>query len=211
MKIIFSDIPMKKELHAFRYNTDAGNETVYEEEVIFPVSAYLAKTLKKGEKVRVVLLGKEDPEGNSLVNAEVFRKECDSINQKIGADIEYITLMTPFVETREIHEGLLRDMIGQLVPDAELIGDITYGPKSLPIILFCLFNFAEKYFHAQIKSIVYGKVNFVDDGSGTGKTKPINPVLYDLTSLYYLNSLTNVMDYNSPEEALTALDILLSM
>lgn len=211
MKIVYSDIPMKKELHAFRYKSDGCIGPDCGKEVIFPVNAVLAGAMKKGEKVRVVLLAKSDPEGNSAVNTGIFQKECNGINRGIGADIEYVTLTTPFEETREVHEGLLRDMVKKLEPDAEVIADITYGPKPLPIILFSVLNFAEKYFNAQIRNIVYGKVDFVEDGSGTGKTKPVNPVLYDLTSLYYLNSLTNVMDYRSPEEAVKALDTLLAL
>lgn len=47
---------MKKELHAFNYKAD-GNITIeYDGEVIFPVNSVLAKTMKKGEKVKVVLL-----------------------------------------------------------------------------------------------------------------------------------------------------------
>ena len=56
-----------------------------------------------------------------------------------------------------------------------------------------------------------GKVDFVDDGSGTGKTKPVNPVLYDLTPLYYLNNVTNSMEYKSSDDAVKALDTLLDL
>lgn len=211
MKIIFSDLPMKKELHAFNYKTD-GNVTIeYDGEVFFSVNAVLAKTMKKGEKVKVVLLSKVDIEGNSAINAGIFQKELNGINRSIGADIEYITIATPFEETRGVHETLLRDMVGKLENGAEIIGDVTYGPKPLPIIMFAVMNFAEKFFSAKIKNIVYGKVDFVDDGSGTGKTKPVNPVLYDLTPLYYLNSLTNAMEYKTSEEAVKALDVLLDL
>lgn len=211
MKIIFSDLPMKKELHAFSYKVD-GNLTIeYDGEVIFPVNAVLAKTMKKGEKIKVVLLSKVDIEGNSAINAGIFQKELNIINRGIGADIEYITIATPFEETRGVHETLLRDMVGKLENGAEIIGDVTYGPKPLPIIMFAVMNFAEKFFAAKIKNIVYGKVDFVDDGSGTGKTKPVNPVLYDLTPLYYLNSVTNAMEYKSSDEAVKALDVLLDL
>lgn len=211
MKIIFSDLPMKKELHAFNYKAD-GNVTIeYDGEVIFPVNAVLAKTMKKGEKVKVVLLSKVDIEGNSAINAGVFQKELNGINRGIGADIEYITIATPFEETRGVHETLLRDMVGKLENGVEIIGDVTYGPKPLPIIMFAVMNFAEKFFSAKIKNIIYGKVDFVDDGSGTGKTKPVNPVLYDLTPLYYLNSLTNTMEYKTSDEAVKALDVLLDL
>ncbi len=210
-KIVFSNLPMKKELNGFRYKVD-GNDTIeYEGEVIFPVNSVLARTMKKGDKIKVVLLSKDDIEGNSAINAGIFQKELNNINRGIGADIEYITIATPFEETRDIHETLLRDMIGKLENGAEIIGDVTYGPKPLPIIMFAVMNFAEKFFSAKIKNIVYGKVDFVDDGSGTGKTKPVNPVLYDLTPLYYLNSVTNAMEYKSSDDAVKALDVLLDL
>ncbi|MDE7440141.1 MAG: TM1812 family CRISPR-associated protein [Clostridia bacterium] len=210
-KIVFSNLPMKKELNGFRYKVD-GNDTIeYDGEVIFPVNSVLARTMKKGDKIKVVLLSKDDIEGNSAINAGIFQKELNNINRGIGADIEYITIATPFEETRGVHETLLRDMIDKLENGAEIIGDVTYGPKPLPIIMFAVMNFAEKFFSAKIKNIVYGKVDFVDDGSGMGKTKPVNPVLYDLTPLYYLNSVTNAMEYKSSDEAVKALDVLLDL
>ncbi len=209
MKIVFSDLPMKKELHGFVYKVDGNASIEYDGEVIFPVNCVLAKSMKKREKVKVVLLSKVDIQGNSAVNAGLFQKELNEINLSIGADIEYVTLATPFEETRDVHETLLRDLISKLEEGAEIISDVTYGPKPLPIIILAVMNFAEKFFHAKIRNIVYGKVDFVDDGSG--KTKPINPVLYDLTSLYYLNNLTNAMEYKSAEDALKALDTLLSI
>lgn len=211
MKIVFSNLPMKRELNAFRYRAE-GNMTIeYDGEVIFPVNSVLARTMQRGEKVKVVLLSKEDIEGNSAVNGGIFQKELNAINREIGAQIEYITIATPFVETRDIHERLLRDMVAKLEEKAEIIADVTYGPKPLPIIMFSVLNFAEKFFAADIKNIIYGKVDFIDDGSGTGKTKPVNPVLYDLTSLYYLNAVTNSMEYRSSTEAVKALDTLLDL
>ena len=209
MKIVFSNLPMKKELHSFKYRVD-GNATIeYGGEVIFPVNSVLAKNIKKGEKVKVVLLSKVDVEGNCAMNAGEFQKELNTINRNIGADIEYVILTTPFEETRDVHETLLRDMIAKLEDGAEIVSDITFGPKPLPIIIFAVMNFAEKFFKAKIRNIIYGKVDFVDDGGG--KTKPINPVIYDLTSLYYLNNLTNAMEYKSADDAVKALDTLLSI
>ena len=211
MKIVFSDLPMKKELHSFSYKVD-GNKTIeYDGEVVFPVNSVLAKTMKKGEKVKVVILAKEDIEGNSKVNYEKFVGELSEINKNIGAEIEYVSITTEFKETRDIHEGIFRNMVATLEENAEIIGDVTYGPKPLPIIMFAVMNFAEKFFKAKIKNIVYGKVDFVDDGSGTGKTKPVNPVIYDLTPLYYLNNLTNTVNCKSSQEAVNMLNTLLDL
>lgn len=205
-KIVFSDLPMKKELNAMKYRVEGNSSIEYDKAVVFPVNSVLAKTMKKGDKIKVVLLSKIDIEGNSSVNAGLFQKELNEINRHIGAEIEYVTLATPFKETRDVHEILLRDMIAKLEKDAEIIGDITYGPKPLPIIMFSVMNFAEKFFNATIKNIVYGKVDFVSKS----KT-PINPILYDLTPLYYLNSVTNSMECKNPEDAKKALDLLLTV
>ena len=209
MIIVFSDIPMKKKLYAFRYRSSGNAEIDYDKEVVFPVNCVLAKTMKKGERVKVVLLAKEDVEGNTPVNVNEFVKELDAINADIGAEIEYVPLVTPFKETGDVHENLFREIVGQLENGAQIVADVTYGPKPLPIILFAALNFAEKFFNAEIKNIVYGKVNFVDDGQGEGNTVPVNPELFDLTHLYYLNGVTNAMEYGSSEEALEALDRLL--
>jgi hypothetical protein len=38
MKIVFSDLPMKKELHGFKYKVDGNKAIEYEGETIFPVN-----------------------------------------------------------------------------------------------------------------------------------------------------------------------------
>ena len=203
-KIVFSDIPMKKELTALSYSVDGNSKLDYAGKVIFPINAVLAKKMAKGDKVKVVLLTKDDVNGNNAINAGVFQKELNELNRSIGAEIEYVTIATPFEETRDVHERTLRDMIGKLEDSAEVYGDTTYGPKPLPIIMFMAMNFAEKFFDAKIENIVYGKVDFIDGN-------PVNPVLYDLAPLYYLNSVINSMECNSSVEALNTLDALLSI
>lgn len=206
--IIFCDLPMKEEseLHSLHY-TVAGNSTIeYDGKVRFPVNSVLARTMKSGEKVKVVLLPKDGAKGTAGKSVQLFKNELDAINEKIGANIEYVALTTPFEETKDVHESLLRAMVGELEEGVEIIGDVTYGPKPLPIIMFSVFKFAEKFFNAEIKNIVYGKVDFIP-----GKEVPQNPILYDLTPLYYLNSVTDSMECSTAEEAVKALDILLDL
>ena len=76
MKIVFSNLPMKKQLHAFKYKVEGNVSIEYEGEVVFPVNSVLAKTMKKGEKIKVVLLSKVDIEGNSAINAGKFQKNA---------------------------------------------------------------------------------------------------------------------------------------
>jgi hypothetical protein len=76
--------------------------------------------------------------------------------------------------------------------------------KPLPMILFCALNFAEKFYSATVQNIVYGKVEF----SG-GKT--LNPMIYDLTPLYYLNKLIGSMECKTTESAVEMLNDFFAM
>ena len=54
------------------------------------------------------------------------------------------------------------------------------------------------YCNADIKKVIYGKVEFVKHSDG--KTYPEKPELYDVTSLYYLNNLVGTMEASSCSE-----------
>ena len=207
MKIVFSNLPMKKQLNQFRYVVDGNSSIEYDGEVIFPINSVLARALKKDESVKVVLLKKQDVEGNSDINAGEFMRELNQINRTIGAVIEYKIIEMPFVETKDTHELALGKMVDELVENAEIYCDITYGPKPLPIVLFSVLNFAEKFYKCKIENIVYGKVDFLTKEDGT--TYPSNPVLFDVTPLYYLNAFTNTIECKSAEEAKNMLHSLL--
>lgn len=53
--------------------------------------------------------------------------------------------------------------------------------------------------------MIYGKVNFDENN------KPSNPELYDVTSLYYLNNLTNSMVADNGQDARQNLKEFLSL
>ena len=207
-KIIFCCMPMKdqSEVYAMHYKV-AGNSTIeYEGAVRFPVNAVLARTLKEADEVKIVLLKKDDERGNGDKNIELFKAELNAINNKIGADSAYKVIETPFDETNGIQEKLYRAMVGELEDDAQIMGDITYGPKPLPMVMLSVFRFAEKFFGADIKNIIYGKVNFI-----TGESMPRNPVIYDITALYYLNAVTEEIEADSSAEAVKLLDLLIEI
>ncbi|GHU06463.1 hypothetical protein FACS1894147_13190 [Spirochaetia bacterium] len=95
-------------------------------------------------------------------------------------------------------------MVDELTDGAAVYADITYGTKSMPIIVFGVLNFAEKFFNADIQNIVYGKVDFDKDNN------PINPELFDMTPLFYLNSLANTMECKDSDQAKKMLASILS-
>lgn len=194
-KIIFCDISMKKNMNAMVYAGTGNTNCNYSKPVMFAINAVLAETLKKGDEVRVVLLRTLDKAGNSGKNSGLFMQELDSINSEIGAKISYETLESEFKETKDIHETRLKEILDKIEENTEIYADITYGPKPLPMILMCVISFAEKFLNCEVKSVVYGKVDFDDND------KPCNPELYDVTSLYYLNNLTNSMVVDNEKDA----------
>lgn len=208
-KIVFTNLPMKKKLKAFKYFVDGNTDIDYDGEVIFPINAVLAKSMTKNDVITVVLIKKLDLEGNGDVNAGAFMKELNTINRNVGADINYRIIDTPFEEHRDTHEKLLREMIEEVKEKSLIYADITYGPKSLPIIVFSVLNFAEKFFNCEIRNIVYGKVDFITKENG--ESEPSNPILCDMTPLYYLNSVTNSMECKTGQDAKRILDNLLNI
>lgn len=198
-KIIFCDIPMRKDLNAVCYAGKGNAGCNYAGEVIFPINAVLAEKLKSGDEVKVVLLKTSGGDDCAGTNAGHFMSELDAINKNIGAAITYETVETAFDESKENHEKRFRQMLEKIEYSCEIYADITYGPRPLPMVLMCVLNFAEKFFDADIKKIVYGKVDWI-------KGVPANPELFDVTSLYYLNNLTNSMEAENGEAALKAID-----
>lgn len=204
MKIIFTTIPMKEQIEKLHYPV-AGNHLIeYEKAVRFPINAVLAKTLQKNEKVKIVRL--MNSAGASSENACLFQSELENINTEIGAELSFFDVVENFTENKEMHETRFRKLLDFLEDDVEIIADITYGQKTLPMVLFCALSFAEKFFNAKILYIVYGKAEFEK-----GSIKQDSQVLYDLTPLYYLNTLTSAMEAPNGKEAIKIIDKFFSL
>jgi hypothetical protein len=196
---------MKAEVDRHHYPVDGNKGIEYDGEVLFPINAVLAKTLKKGEKGTVVFLATSGGSDNhSAENREKFQMELDAINKEIGAHLNYETIEVPFEPQKELIERLISSLVSKFGEKAQIIADITFGMKPLPMVLFCALNFAEKFYSATVQNIVYGKVEF----SG-GKT--FNPMIYDLTPLYYLNKLIGSMECKSAAAAVDMLDDFFAM
>lgn len=198
-KTIFCDIPMKNNLTPMVYKGTGNANSKYGQPVIYPINAILADTISKQDEIKVILLRTENATENNKKNSELFIQELDSINSKINAKITYDILDSEFKETKNNHEFRLKQMIDKIEDGSQLFADITYGPKPLPMIIMCVLSFAEKFLNCDVKSVVYGKVNFIGE-------KISNPELYDVTSLYYLNNLTNTMVAKNSKDARKVLD-----
>lgn len=201
-KIVFADISMQPNLKPVYTSSN------YELPFVYPINAVLAEKLKKDDEVKVVLLQTncqtEELKTQIKNNTELFENELNSINQKIGAKITYEELSSEFNEAKKEHENRIMTILSQMEKGVELYGDITFGPRTTPMIMLCAFSFAEKYYDAHIMKIVYGKVEHGKDGLKA-------PELCDITSLYYLNTLTYNLQVDSVDKAMNSLKAFFSL
>ena len=203
-KIVFATIPMQA-ITPQHYIATENEAIEYEGSVRFPINALLAKTLKKGDAVKVVRIVTESD--FSAANVALQKEELNVINASIGANIEYIEVSVPYKETSDVVESRFKQIVNELEDGCKIYSDITYGPKTLTPVLFFALNFAEKFFDADIANIVYGKIIHGKDKQvqeGTGE-------LYDVTPLFYLNSLTSVMEAPDSKTALKRLSQFLAL
>ncbi|MCQ2103417.1 MAG: TM1812 family CRISPR-associated protein [Fibrobacter sp.] len=207
MKIVFVNIPMKKASDPKQYPVDGNSEIEYEGNVRFPINAVLAKSLKKGESVKIVKFITKDSKNNYLENSRFFNEELDLLNQGIGANIQYNEIIEEYSEDLRTHENRFRKLINELEDGADILVDITYGQKTLPVLLFSALSFAEKFYNANIQNIIYGKINYDSDNNIIDGSQKI----YDITSLYYLNTLTASMEAPNGETAKKMIDNFFEM
>ena len=196
MKLIITTVPMKKDISRLHYPVVGNSVIEYNKKVFFPVNAVLAKTMQKGERGKILFLSTSGGEENySKDNIKKFKDELVKINSGIEADLSWETIDIPFNPQNEVFERLISGIISKVEKGCQIIADITYGIKPLPMILFCALQFAEKFCNAAISNIVYGKAEF------NRQNKPENPGLYDIASLFYLNKLICAMECESGETA----------
>lgn len=214
-KIVFATIPIQAvegphwDPEGYIYKCNDNKNIEYGKKVKFAVNGFLAKTLRKDEKVKVVriLVNSKDSERN----AQLQKEELDAIAEPIDAKIDYQEVRTAFDDSGKTIEKRFRDLIDYLEDDCEIVLDMTFGSKTLIPVLFYVLGFAEKFFNADIKNILYDKTEFERFSDGKSAPKPESCELFDVTSLFYLNSLTSIMQAPDSKTALKRLDRFFAM
>ncbi|MCL2485345.1 MAG: hypothetical protein FWF00_01155 [Endomicrobia bacterium] len=189
-KIIFMNLPTTQKPEKLRYNALGNKALEYEEEVMFAINVFLAKNMKKEDSIKVVML-KEKQKDDKHYEKD-FIEELDKVNKNIGASIQYVLLDKYSEETRKANEEFLGNMFAEIEDGVEVYADISFGTKPLPFLVFNALTFAEKYCNAKICNVIYGKKDWNDSK---------HHAIYDLTYLYYLNSLSNTITCKNSQEA----------
>ena len=172
------------EVKPIQYPMDGNKAMEYENPVRCPINAVLAKTMEKDDQVKVIYILTTGENSLSRQNMEIFIEELENINKGIGAILSYDTIDMDFIPTKQTYNKLITDLTEKIDENAKIFTDITYGFKPEILSLFCALRFVEEFRDALVDYIVYGKVEFNKE-----TREPMNPMLYDITSLYYLFKL----------------------
>ena len=208
MKIVIVTAPMKPlhEVHPFQYPVDGNKAVEYKKPVRCPINGVLAKTLEKDEQVKVIYIMTTGDNSECEQTKKAFTEELEDINKNIGAVLSYDTVEIDFSPTKQTYNKLITDLAAKIPENAELFTDITFGPKTEILSLFCALRFVEEFRDAIVQYIVYGKVEFNKE-----TRKPEKPKLFDITSLYYLFKLMGTMGASNAENAMETLKDFFAM
>ena len=203
-KTVICNIPMKERVDLSVYTSDDQSLPVSGEAVRYPINSFLAETMSQDDEIKVILLVKKDQYGHYAKNTEDFFAELTSVNEAIGATLDIRIVETEFEETKATHELLLGKIVDCLDTGANILADVTYGPKDLLVVLFTALNFAENFLECSIDNIVYGQASFVDG-------QAVDTKICDMVPLYCLSSITNTIHCSTPDKAKSMLKALLSL
>lgn len=201
-KTVFVTLMMADDMHKRHYPVDGNSFIEYDGEVFYAINAVLAKTLKREDDIKVILLETKagDKAGNK--NAQLFMDELNGLNS-CGASITYQVIPSDFIESKGKFKELYKKLIKTLENEAELYADITFGPKSLPLMIFAAMQFGEKFFDCSVGNVIYLKTEFKNGKVDEGSQK-----ICDYTPLYMLNSFTNTIECATGEKAVAAVEAL---
>lgn len=205
-KIVFVSLMMADAMNKRKYPVEGNTFIEYSGEVYYAINAVLAKTMKADDDIKIILLETKAGDKAGAKNAQLFMNELNSINEenKIGAKISYEIIPSDFITSRSKFNDLYLKLIKNFEYEAELYADITFGPKSLPLLIFTAMQFGEKFYDCSIGNVIYLKAEFKNNVLVEG-----TQLICDYTPLYLLNSFNNTIETTSGEKAIDAVKVLL--
>lgn len=201
-KVIFVTLMMADKMEKRHFPVENDSLIEYSGETYYAINSVLSNSIEKGDNIKVVLLETNAGAQAGKKNAQLFIDELNSFNTA-GANISYEIITSEFINDKAKYKELYKKLVSNFTEGAELYADITFGIKTLPILILNAMQFGEKFFDCTIGNVIYLKTEFKDgvivDGS---------QCIFDLTPLYMLSTFTNNIECSSGERAIAALDAL---
>ena len=210
-KLVFTTMAMQNVVNGKDpvYKTTEKSKISLDHKMFFPISVKFTESLEKDDDVTICVLKMTDgvsPNGLNHYNENIkkFMEETTEIANRMEAKIQYKEIESDFSETKDAFGKRFMEMFDMLTEGCTVYADITFGSKPSAFLILNILYFAEKFYNADIDSVVYGRVLYKDEGEKT-VLDPESAKVCDVTILYLLNNLTSVMnvpDGNAAKEAL---------
>ncbi len=201
-KIVFVTLMMADDMHKRHFPVDGNSFIEYPGETYYAINSVLAQTMKADDQIKFVLIQTRGGDNAGPQNIARFQEEIEALNT-CGANLSYEVIASEFVENKDKFKTLYTRLIKTLENEAELYADITFGPKSLPLLVFSTMQFGEKFFDCSVGNVIYLKGEFKKNQFVEG-----SQMIYDFTPLYMLNSFTSTIESSSGETAIAAVEAL---
>ena len=156
-----------------------------DENLTFPLNHIISNDLNSEDIVTVLLVKTVSEKRNieSIVNEA--KKEITRVLSGHCAEIRIKEIAAPYSSRKEELGQIYKSLCENTEPESNVYVDFTYGPKYMPVLLFCALNYAEKYLNCTVNRLIYGLFDTNKDEHGT---------MVDFTTLYLLNSFGAMFD-----------------
>ncbi len=200
-KFIFtSPFQPKDKLKKSVYKAVDNQLLIYDKPVSFPVIPVINAYAEEGEEIEVIAAVSKYK--NAEDNYDVFKEQLSELcneknirlknNEPTKKSIEYNELLDTQLDT-------FKKLIDCVEDGDTLYVCMSYGSKAVPIVQMMALNYAYKvHKDISIGCVVYGNVDF--------NTGDMN--IYDITSLFYMNQIVDIvaeMETDDPAGAIKAL------
>ncbi|MCM1523541.1 MAG: hypothetical protein NC120_03690 [Ruminococcus sp.] len=209
MKHFITTISLNRGLSAINYkNAEGADYLDNDREFTNPVLVPMKNLPANGEKIRVTAIVTNDKDGNCRRNLEKFKDEVEKLCGELGFEyggVEEISV--DYAESTAKHLDLFEMMIEHIHDGDEIVADITYGNKPTPIAVQLALSFAYHYKeNTVIKALTYGEVDHNEKNSDGNFYLGY---IYDVSALFYMNSVMSEMMSAKPEDPLGFIKMLL--
>lgn len=209
MKHFITTISLNGKLSAINYRNIEGADYLDNDcEFTNPVLVPLKNLSEKGEKICVTAIVTNDKDGICRRNLETFKSEVEKLREEIGFEYDGVEeISVDYAESTGKHLNLFEEIIDRIHDGDEIVADITYGNKPTPIAVQLALSFAYHYKeNTVVKALTYGEV---DHNERNSDGNFYLGYIFDVSALFYMNSIMTEMMSAKPQNPLGFIKMLL--
>ena len=173
----------EKSLKLIHYQNPGQSPVLEYGETHFPIIPLIANTAESGETVKIIAVKPAYTTTDYCL--KVFQEELKAVSEKTGFSYELEVIDTPQSEVIGNHLDLFTKLVDSSSDGDQIYADITFGTKPIPMLMLMFMNFAYRCRKdTEIEAVIYGALNHEEKTAS----------LYDVTALFFMNSVVNQFD-----------------